>query len=243
MAELSNLFFINTEDYSDHIVEPPRPLPIIMPSRATLEALENISRNSTPLVGFAHPNRRPIPSCIRDAWQLCDQTLQLRELVAGSSPIPLQGNPDFGPIQRLVPVSSPTPTISPMQSDEEPLEWDIYAPIESGPKQRHNSFFPPTPALSPIDDGGEPTELTLGKSTASSIESEAEGRLDADGRSNIPQVYESKIGREALGKTLRSIRNRRPRQWSDTIPAVIARGELESLMDIMGLADRGGIEY
>jgi hypothetical protein len=99
-----------------------------------------------------------------------------------------------------------------MQSDEEPLEWDSYAPIESGPKQRHNSFFPPTPALSPIDDGGEPTELTLGKSTASSIESEAEGRLDADGPSNIPQVYESKTGREALGKTLRSIRNHRPRQ-------------------------------
>lgn len=250
MSEFSYSFSMGAENWMHHIGEPVRPLPISVPSKATLEALKNISRNAIPLVGFAHPNRGLIPSFIRDVWQLSEQTLRMRELVAGSHPVPLNGNPDFGPIESPAPKFPLTPTLSPVQSDAEPPEWDSDAP---GPSQlpqaemwlekSHGCFFPPTPAISPTENGEVPTEFSLDDSAIPSTENEAEDLLATGRLSSTSQVRGREAHRKAVRKALNSLHNRRPREWSDMIPEVIARGELASLHNIMGLPDRSGCEY
>jgi hypothetical protein len=85
--------------------------------------------------------------------------------------------------------------------------------------------------------------MSSGNSTTCSDEIQVDYLLDANGPSDNSQVNISETRREDLGKTLRLIRNRRPREWSERIAEVLTRGELESLIDIMGLADREGIEW
>jgi len=167
----------------------------------------------------------------------------MQELLAGSTPMSWEGNYDFGPVKRPNPVLPPTPVCSPMQSkqsDEEPLEGDLDAP---GLKQRHDSFFPPTPALSPIDNGGKLRELSLRNSATSLVEIDADSLLDANVPSNTSQVHDREAQTENISKALHLLRNRHPWEWSERIPEVLARGELESLMDMIGLADREGFEY
>lgn len=249
MSESSILSCIDSEDWPKHTGRTLRPAQARLSSRATLDALDNISRNSIPLIGFAHPNRGPIPSPIREIWQMNEETLQMRDWLAEPSFLPLKGNPDFGPIQRLTPRSAPTPPLSPAQGNGAPLELDLYAPGPSrlpsweSTKKRQDSFFPPTPVISLSDTDEEPTELSLGNSTTSAVENEAEVLLAVDGLSKQTEIPIYGTGREALSDALNKVRARRSCAWSQSMPDVSARGELEKLIDIMGLADQGEAEY
>ena len=65
----------------------------------------------------------------------------MRELLADSTLLSLEGNADYGPIER----------------PSHKSDWD--APDL---KKRHDSFFPPTPQLSPTHSGDKPRELSSG---------------------------------------------------------------------------------
>lgn len=151
MSEFLYSSSINVENWMAHIEEPILLLPTITPSKATLEALENIAENTIPLLGFAHPNRGPIPSFVRNAWEPCEQTPQLRDLAASSSPTPLEGHLDFGPIERPIPDSPPTPRLSPVQRHGELRECYLDAQGPSRlPYSRLAVGWPPKPNISPV---------------------------------------------------------------------------------------------
>jgi hypothetical protein len=217
------------------------PSPTIDPSRETLETLEQNSRNNIPLLGHRRPDYGPVPSSIRALWDRPTEPSPVQSLLPGSTPLPMpKGNlPCFGPIARPTQVPPATPIIVPVKGVDEPTEFLLSA---SG-GARHDSASAATPVILPVEDGEEPTELSLDGPNTSPVHSEDESLPATDQPSTTSQVRRREEGSQALAWALRSVRSRRPQEWSEGLHVMLERRELEGLLRVISLADRGEAEW
>lgn len=186
MSESSILSFINLRKRLNHTGKVLRPTQARLPSRATLDTLNHISRNSIPLIGFAHPIRGLVPSFIREIWLMDEEKPRMPDWLTELPFSTLENEHKFRGHATNSLKCAPIPPLSPVQGNGETLELDVHAPgpsrlpaLESTPKRR-GSCFPPTPVILPSDSVEEPVELSLGSSNTS-VEDEAEVQLAVNG--------------------------------------------------------------
>lgn len=242
------LYYLKSNDGTVVPGAPHHSTPTSTPSRETLLALDTIHEATIPLLGFAHPKRDPVPESIRAIWTRSENSPRLRDLVATSAPIttPINQHPCFGPVERPRPVSPAMPTISPMQSSNEPMVFSLdeeeavnpcpYTPPCCAVTCRHDSVSPATPVISPMQDAGDLEGFFLDTLIVSTTR-------DQEKTSNAVRVRDHEERRQALGRALVSARSRRSQRWRESMLEMLERRDMERVLRIMLLADRGEAEW